>query len=372
MNTNAPTRPVPYVPAKVLTVVKTAATRKTPTGTPARMVNLSVNETPLGPPREVIAAVERAAADVNRYADTACTDLRAAIAAVEGLDPARLICGNGSEELLDIVGRVYVRAGDDILFPDYSFLQFQIVADRLGAKAVTTPVHSDFTVDLDALAARVSTRTRLIFLASPNNPTGAVIPDAEIARFLSAIPPHITVVIDCAYCEFAPSISFARLVALADERPNVLLTRTMSKAYGLAACRIGWAYGAAEIIAAMNTMRGIGNVNGFAQAAAIAALGATSHLARVLDQAQQMRSYLEKSLSELGLRTVPCETNFCFAEVPPDSPASAAEITDFLAENGYLVRRNEDYGLPNWLRISVGLKPDMERVVALIAQRLEA
>ena len=357
--------PTPYVPAKVLTVVQSA-----PVPAGRRVVNLSVNENPFGPAPEAAAAVRQAAAALNCYADTACTNLRAAIGSAFDLDPTRIICGNGSEELLDIVGRVFVRAGDAILFPRHSFLQFLIVADRLGARAVETPVGPDFTVDLDALAAAVDPSTRLIYIANPNNPTGVAISTAEIERFVQLVPPRVVIVVDCAYYEFAPTVSFEKLCALADARPNILLTRTMSKAYGLAACRVGWAYGAPGIVAAMNTMRGIGNVNGLGQSAAIAALRATDHVARVVDHTAEMRSFLQAELSAIGFRTVPCETNFCLAQVPSASPAGAAEITRFLAQNGYLVRTVEDYGLADWIRISFGRKRDMERVVSLIASKV--
>ncbi|MBD0415324.1 pyridoxal phosphate-dependent aminotransferase [Oryzicola mucosus] len=357
--------PVPYLSAKTLTVVKSIDTSGA-----ARVVNLGLNESWLGPAPGVVDALQRTAADVHRYADPACSTMRMAIGRQFGLDPARIVCGNGSEELLDAIGRVYARAGDEILFPAYSFLQFAIVAYRIGARAVESPLGPDFSVDIDALLAAVTPATRVVFLANPNNPTGVAVPMEEVARLARELPSNIVLVLDCAYAEYVDPADGAEAFAIADRHPNVVVTRTFSKAYGMASARAGWGYGHSAVVTALNNVRGIGNVNGMAQAAATVAIAQQDFIATVRERTAEGRRHLEQGLIALGFEVAPSEANFAFARLPGADAGWAAATVLRLAKRGYVIRSNEDYGLPEWLRISIGDTADIDALLELMRQEL--
>ncbi len=330
-------------------------------------VRLHANECVLGPAPGVAEAAAAAAATAHRYADVTCAALRRAIAERHGLDPGRIVCGNGSEELLDLVGRAYARPGDEILFPAHSFIQFAIVAWRMGAAAVEAPLGPGFAVNVDALLDRVGPRTRVLFLANPNNPTGVEVPARDVRRLADALPAHVLLVLDGAYAEFAAPETGQQALALAAERPNVLVTRTFSKAYGMAAMRLGWAFGPAPVIRALDNLRGIGNVGGPAQAAGIAAMAAQGHVARVAAHASAERAWLSARLAAAGFAVIPSAANFVLARLPEGCALSGDAAVRRLAAAGYLVRANADYDLPDWLRITVGHRADMERLADRLA-----
>lgn len=352
-----------YVTGRMLTVVKTLDGID-----PLALVNLSTNECCLGPAPGVAEAVAEAGQDAHRYADTACSRLRQAIGAAHGLDPARIVCGNGSEEILDLVGRIHARPGDEILFPAQSFLQFSIVAWRVGASAVTAPLGPGFAVDPDAVLAAVTPRTRIVFLADPNNPTGVAIAPEAVQAIARGLRRDIVLVLDCAYAEFAAPGAAEAALDLARRLPNVLVTRTYSKAYGMAGLRLGWAFGAPGLIAPIDAMRGIGNVSGPTQAAGIVALEARAHVARVIAHAHAEREFLAARLAAAGFEVVPSATNFVLARMPAEAGETAQAAVLRLARAGYLIRANEDYDLPDWLRITVGHRHDMIRVAELLAR----
>ena len=357
--------PVPYLAAKTLTVVKPIDTAGA-----ARVVNLGLNESWLGPAPGVVDAIRLGASEVYRYADPGCGVMRGAIGRQFDLDPARIVCGNGSEELLDAIGRVYARAGDEILFPAYSFLQFAIVAYRIGARAVEAPLGENFAVDIDALLACVTERTRVVFLANPNNPTGTAVPLNEVWRLARELPSHIVLVLDCAYAEYVHPDDGQEAFAIADHHPNVVVTRTFSKAYGMASVRAGWGYGQPAVVAALNNVRGIGNVNGLAQAAATVAIARQDFVQAVREQTAEGRAYLDDGLRRLGLETAPSVANFAFTRLPGAGAAWTAETVRRLARKGYIIRANEDYGLPEWLRITIGERADLDAVLRLLEQEL--
>ncbi|BCH34664.1 histidinol-phosphate aminotransferase [Mesorhizobium sp. L-8-10] len=359
--------PVPYLSARTLTVVKPVDTSRA-----ERVVNLGLNESWIGPAPGVVDAIRDSAVSVHRYADPGCGVMRATIGREFGLDPARIVCGNGSEELLDAVGRVYARAGDEILFPAYSFLQFAIVAYRLGATAVEAPLGPGFVVDVDALLASVTPRTRVVFLANPNNPTGTAVPMEEVARLARELPSHIVLVLDCAYAEYVDPSEAAVAFAIADRHPNVVVTRTFSKAYGMASARAGWAYAHADVAVALNNVRGIGNVNGMAQAAATVAIGEQGFIGEVRRRTAEGRLHLETQLRGLGFEVVDSAANFAFARLPVAEPGWALATVARLARRGFVIRSNEDYGLPEWLRISIADRTDLDQAVALLAVEVAA
>ncbi|AWC25918.1 MULTISPECIES: pyridoxal phosphate-dependent aminotransferase [Aminobacter] len=359
--------PVPYLSARTLTVVK-----KIDTSGAARVVNLGLNESWLGAAPGVVEAIREAAPQVYRYADPGCGTMRAAIGKQFNLNPARIVCGNGSEELLDAVGRVYARAGDEILFPAYSFLQFAIVAYRLGAKAVEAPLGPDFSVDVDALLAAVTPATRVIFLANPNNPTGSVVPMDEVARLARELPSHVVLVLDAAYAEYVDPAEAVATFEIADRHPNVIVTRTFSKAYGLASARAGWAYAYPEVVAALNNVRGIGNVNGLAQVAATVAVGEQDFIQHVRARTAEERDYLERELRTLGFEISPSAANFAFVRLPGAAAGWAQATVARLAKQGFIIRSNEDYGLPEWLRISIADRADLDEMLGLLRVEVRA
>jgi histidinol-phosphate aminotransferase len=352
MSTSAPE---PYIPPIGVTVV-----RNVKVGRVNRVINLSLNESAIGAsPRAMEAAVKRAQT-LERYPDAMSTSLRRAIGRVHDLDPDRIICGNGSEELLDVIGRVYARPGDEILYPEYGFLQFAIVTMRVGATAVTAPEHN-LHIDVDAILDRVTDKTKIVFVANPNNPTGTVIPMSEFFRLRDALPPSVVFVFDAAYAEYVDDDELNGF-DLADGVENTIITRTFSKAYGLACARVGWAYGPASMIQVLNRMRGIGNVNGFAQEAALAALDDRDFVVRVREETSRARAKLTESLRALGLFVLPSEANFVMADFTPIEGCKAADALKYLAARGIITRDNDDYGLGHYLRITIG-KDDENRLL---------
>ncbi len=350
------TAPEPYIPPIGLTVVK-----KVPVGRVNRVINLSLNESALGAsPRAIEAAVIRAQS-LERYPDALSTALRRALGRVHHIDPERIICGNGSEELLDVIGRVYARPGDEILYPEYGFLQFAIVTMRVGATPVTAP-ERDLRIDVDALLERVTERTKIVFVANPNNPTGTAIPMSEFRRLRDGLPASVVFVFDAAYAEYVDDAELNGF-ELAEAGENTIITRTFSKAYGLACARVGWAYGPASMIQVLNRMRGIGNVNGFAQEAAIAALDDRDFVTRVREETARARAKLTESLRALGLQLLPSEANFVMADFTPIEGRSAADGLEYLAARGIITRDNEDYGLGQYLRITIGKDDENRRLI---------
>ncbi len=358
----ADSRPTPYVCGDPPMVVKPVAP---PAGVP--ILNLATNESSLGAPEAALAAIRRRAEAPHRYPDPASTELRQAIADANGLDPARIICGNGSEELLDGIGRVYARPGDEILFSEYGFLQFPIVARRVGATAVTAAAPG-LTANVDRLLAGVSPHTRVLFLANPDNPTGTYIGAEEVRRLRDALPARVVLVIDSAYCEYVDDPDYSDGLELVDGAENVIVTRTFSKAWGLAGLRVGWAYASAGIAAALNTMRGIGNVNAIAQAAAVAALSDPGHVARVREATSRVRQDFVAALAGLGIEAVPGAANFVLARFPAGERSNAQAASRHLIGDGIITRTCEDYGLDDYLRITIGTSGECDRVVESLSK----
>ncbi len=350
-------RPQPYIPDIGISVVKKAGV-----STPRKLIDLSLNESSFGMSPKAQAAAQNRCERLFRYPDPASTELRRAIGSTYGLDPDQIICGNGSEELLDIIARLYARPGDEILFSEFSFMQFPIVAMRVGATAVTAP-EKDLTTLVDMLLERVTDKTRVVFLANPNNPSGTYIPAREVQRLRDNLPSSVVFVIDSAYAEYVVEDDYTDGAELIDGRDNVIMTRTFSKAFGLAALRVGWAYASPSMIGVMNRMRGIGNVNAIAQDGAVAALGDLDFVARVRDRTAEERSWMSGQLSSLGLSAVPSQANFVMAKFPSDTNHRAAAALNHLAERGVIVRGVEDYGLEDYLRITIGLREENEAVV---------
>ena len=351
------TRPHPYIPEIGKAVVKQAA------AAPDRpLTDLSLNESSYGASPLAAAAAAARAKRLHRYPDPVSTALREAIGRRYDLDPDKIVCGNGSEELLDAVGRIYARPGDEILFTEYGFMQFPIVAMRVGATSVTAP-ERELVADVDALLAQVSERTRIVFIANPNNPSGTYITADAMRRLAAGLPRSVVLVIDSAYAEYVDAADYSAGMELVDNAENVIVTRTFSKAFGLAALRVGWGYCAASMAGVINRIRGIGNVNAIAQEAAIAALDDGDFVRRVRDDTAAERLRLSQALTEAGLAVVPSVTNFVMVRFATNSNHTAGAAQAHLLADGIVVRTADDYGLGDHLRITLGLPAENDAVI---------
>ena len=335
------------------------------------LVKLSANENPLGTSPEAVAAFANARA-AARYPDPDAGELRAAIGAMHGIDPARIVCGTGSDELLNLAAQGYAGPHDEVLFSRYSFVVYEIAARRCGAVPVEAP-DRDYGTDVDALLAGVSERTRVVFLANPNNPTGTFLPAEEVARLHAGLPADVLLVWDQAYAEYlAPGEDDGGL-AMASKHDNVLVTRTFSKIYGLAGERVGWATGAPHLIDTLNRIRGPFNVTHHGQAAALAALGDQDFLAQSREHNAAELARFEKRVAALGnhgLRAVPSKANFSL--VLFEGALTAAEALAGLNARGYAVRHLPGQGLGHALRITVGVREDMDAIAEALGEMAEA
>ena len=330
-----------------------------------RVVKLSSNEGAFGPPPAAKAALARAAEEMHRYPDGACTELRRAIGARFGLDPARVVCGAGSDELIGLLCQSYAGPGTEILMSRYGFSMYEIYGELTGARVVKAP-ERDLTADVDAMLAAVSPATRLVFLANPNNPTGSLLPSAEVARLRAGLPPDVLLVLDAAYAEYVDRPDFDPGAALVDAGDNTVMTRTFSKIFGLGGARLGWAYCPPGVADVLNRARGPFNVGAPAQAAGVAALSEPGWIERARAHNARARVRLAAALERAGLRVRPSEANFVLVDLrTPDRAQSADE---FLRRRGVIVRALRGYGLPHCLRVTVGTDEEC----ALVAEGLAA
>ncbi len=323
-----------------------------------KLVKLSANENPLGTSPAARAAFNAAHASLDRYPDPGATILREAVAETYGLDPLRVIYGTGSDDVLHLAAGAFAGPGDEVIFVHYGFAVYEIAARRVGATPVIAP-DTDYATDVDAILACVTDRTRIIFLANPNNPTGTFTPRAEIARLHAALPKHVLLVIDQAYAEYIEPEDDDAGLALAMTEPNVLITRTFSKIYGLAAERIGWGYGAAPLIEAMHRIRLPFNVTTAGQLAAVAALGDQDFVTSTRAHNAHWRAWLAGEIASMGnhgLRAVPSKANFLLVLFEGAVTAEAAYKD--LMERGYIVRWLPGQGLPHGLRMTIGTEEE--------------
>ncbi|WP_374409867.1 histidinol-phosphate transaminase [Novosphingobium colocasiae] len=338
-------------------------------GAGRRLVKLSANENPLGTSAAALAAK---ALPPAVYPDPDSTALRAALGAKFAIDPARIVMGTGSDELLHIAAQGYAGPGDEVIYVRYGFAVYDIAARRCGAIPVIAP-DADYGTDVDALLALVTARTRVVFVANPNNPTGSYLPGGEIARLHAALPADVVLVIDQAYGEYVAPEDDDGALALAAAHDNVLVTRTFSKIYGLAGERIGWATGAAGLIDTLNRIRGPFNVSSTGQAMAEAALADTAFVeaARVHNRDERARFVARiEALGNHGLRPLPSQANFVL--ILFEGALTAEVAFNGLAEAGYIVRWLPGQGLPQALRITIGHSADMDAIAATLRQLAEA
>ena len=332
-----------------------------------RVMKLSANESPLGASPMAVQAYGQAGDGLNRYPDGAAKDLRQAIAGVHGINPDQIVCGDGSDELLHLLALGFAGPGDEVLSTEFGFVVYPMVAKSVGATSVQAR-EKDFTVDVDALLAQVTDKTRIVFVANPNS-TGTYIPWAELSRLHDGLPGDVLLVIDSAYAEFVETADYSAGEALVVASSNTIMTRTFSKAYGLAALRLGWCYGPTGVVDVLNRLRGPFNVTAPAQAAGIAALGDVDFLMAVQDHVASWRPWLTRELTRLGLQPIPSVTNFVLVRFPGGA-SSAAATNAHLAAQGILVRDMDAYGLTDCLRITVGTEEEMRALIASMEDHL--
>ena len=330
-----------------------------------RAIKLSANESPLGASPQAIAAFRAAGEALHLYPDGDSACLREALAAATGRAPERILCGAGSDELLHLVAHAFVRPGDEIIHSRFGFMMYPIIAHSVGARPVAV-ANRDWAADVDGILAAVTARTRLVYLDNPNNPTGACIPAAEVERLIAALPPSTILVYDAAYAECVDAPDYTDGLDLADRHDNILVTRTFSKLYGLAALRVGWCYGSPAVIDAMNRIRNPFNVSAPAQAAAVAALADTDHLAAAREHAIHWRRRFAREFAARGLAPVRSQANFLLVQFPAEEGRTAEAADAYLSTRGYFLRRLPGQGLGHCLRLSFGSEADNEGLIAAL------
>jgi histidinol-phosphate aminotransferase len=350
----------PYVPGKpVEELAREFGLR------PDDIVKLASNENPLGPSPMAIAAIESVLPDMTRYPDGNGFALKQALADRLAVSPSMITLGNGSNDILELITRAFVGPQHEVVFSEHAFAVYPIVTQAVGARAVVVPA-KDWGHDLDAMADAITADTRLVFVANPNNPTGTWIERAELERFLARVPEQVIVVLDEAYTEYVETTDVPNGLDYLDRYPNLLVSRTFSKAYGLAALRVGYGICQPGIADAMNQVRQPFNVNSLAQAAAVATLSDDAYLAESRRINREGMAQLEAGFAALKLQWIPSRGNFIAVDVGRD----AAPVFQALLRQGVIVRPVANYGMPNHLRVSIGLAEENQRFLDVLKQAL--
>jgi histidinol-phosphate aminotransferase len=336
-----------------------------------RPIRLASNESALGPSPDAIAAYRALAGEIYRYPDGGAADLRLALGRHHNLHPDRIVCGAGSDELIGLLLRAYAGPGDEVLYSEHGFLMYPIGAMAVGAVPVAVP-EQNLTADVDEFLARITERTRIVFVANPNNPTGTYLPANEIARLHAGLPPHIVLAIDAAYAEFVNRNDYEAGVTLVNRAENVVMLRTFSKIYALAGLRLGWAYCPPAIADVLHRIRGPFNVSAPALAAGVAAVEDTESLALARAHNERWQPWLFERLAGLGLPLTPSVGNFVLPRFPDRPRHDAESAFAFLQSRGILTRKVAAYGLPQHLRITIGTGEEMEIVAAALAEFMAA
>lgn len=334
------------------------------------LYKLSSNENPLGASPAAIEAVRQLAERMEFYPDSSATKLREAIGAVHGLNPANIVCSNGSDEIIGLLARTYLDRGDEGIFTEHGFAVYRIYIQAAGAVPVVAK-EAEERADIDAILAAVTPRTRIVFLANPNNPTGTYVPFEEVRRLHAGLPKNVLLVIDAAYAEYVRRNDYQAGIDLVASSENVVMTRTFSKVHGLGGVRIGWLYAPTHIIAAINRMREPFNINAAAIEAGTAALSDRTHLDKSVDHNDRWLPWVSEELTKLGLRVTPSVGNFILVHFPASGRHTAAAADVHLTSLGYILRRVDGYGFPNALRMTIGTEEANRGVVAALSDFLK-
>lgn len=337
----------------------------------ARPIRLASNESALGPSAKTVAAYRALAGEIHRYPDGNALELREALGRRHGLDPSRIVCGAGSDELIALLLRCYAGPGDEVLYSRHGFLMYPIGALSVGATPLAAPERA-LTTDVDALLARVNERTRIVFIANPNNPTGTYLGAEEMARLHAGLPSSVVLAIDAAYAEFVNRNDYQPGIALVDRAGNVVMLRTFSKIYALAGLRLGWAYCPPAIADILNRVRGPFNVSAPALAAGVAAVEDVEALNHARAHNDRWLTWFSERLAALHIPLTPSVANFVLARFADEGGRDADAAFAFLQSRGILTRKMGGYGLPQYLRITIGTGPEMETVAQALAEFMAA
>ncbi|ASS74853.1 histidinol-phosphate transaminase [Tumebacillus algifaecis] len=356
----------PYAPGKPISDVKREFGL-------TDVTKLASNENPLGPSKRAQQAILEALQEVNRYPDGGAVLLKEALSDAVGIPTQQILIGNGSDDLIKLTSETFLNPGDEIVVPSPSFSQYWFGAKLMDAKTVAVPLTSNFEYDLDAMLAAVTTKTKILFLCSPNNPTGTYIREEALQRFLDLVPSHVLVILDEAYNEYVTEADYAQGIDFLKRGYNVLVMRTFSKMYGLAGLRLGYVFGPMEVLDAINRAREPFNANMLAQVGAVAALTDLEHVEASRIQNRAGFDQLQSGLSKLGYTVVPSQGNFLIFDTGLDDRA----LFDALLREGVIVRGGTALGIPGYLRVSIGLAEENERflgafekVVSSIGQKV--
>jgi|SRR5579885_230232 histidinol-phosphate aminotransferase len=328
-----------------------------------KVFKLSANETPLGPSPRAKRAVQNFARHLQDYPDGSATALREAIGARHNLDPARIVCGTGSDEILHLLASAYLEPGEEGIFTEHGFLVYRIGILAAGGIPVVAE-ETNLTANIDRILEKVSPKTKIVFLANPNNPTGTYLPSSDVKWLAASLPRHVLLVLDSAYAEYVVHADYSAGAELVDNSENVVMTRTFSKIYGLAGLRLGWCYAPAGIADVLNRVRGPFNTNGAAMAAGIAALEDTGHLAKAIAHNATWLPWLAQEIASLGIGVTPSAANFLLLHF--SSEAEAADADRYLLSRGLILRPVGAYGLPHCLRLTVGTEEANHHVAAAL------
>ncbi|HIE53435.1 MAG TPA: histidinol-phosphate transaminase [Armatimonadetes bacterium] len=349
----------PYVPGKPIEEVKRELGL-------TEVLKLASNENALGPSPKAVQALQEAAATVGLYPDGSCSALKQALAAHWNLEPEQIIIGNGSDELIQFIGLTFLAPGDEVIQADPSFVRYEAAAILNQAKCLKVPLRN-FTSDLEAMAARLTPRTKLIFVANPNNPTGTMNTRDEVERLLDRVPDHVLVVLDEAYYEYVDDPDYPDSLQYVREGRNVIVLRTFSKIYALAGLRVGYGLARPDLIGYLNQVREPFNVNSLAQVAALASLQDPEQVERARRMNREGKEQLYRAFTELGLPYVPSQANFVLVDVKRDS----RQVFAALLRRGVIVRTGDIFGLPTHLRVTVGKPEENERFIAALREVLQ-
>lgn len=361
------TRPEPYLePLNV----RGRIARAQPLGLP--ILNLGFNELPYPPSPGVAQALADRVISLGRYGSPGCDTLRAKLGDVHGLDPEHLICGNGSEELIDVIARNFLRPGDEMLISQFGYIQFEMTANRIGA-TLKKATEADFTTDPDTLLSAIGPQTRIVFLANPNNPTGTLVPVEQVVELASAVPDDVVLVLDLAYGEFAGDDYCQAMHRIVERQQNVIVLRTFSKAFGMAGVRVGWAHAPEWMLPGFYAARGMGSVNGLAQTAAEAALGEMDVIQSRVAEIVNERDRIAGVLRQMGMVVLPSHSNFLMVKPADATPDVTEALVEHLFDTcGIIVNRTREAGLEPFMRFSLSLPEHNDQLISGISAFLEA
>ncbi|WP_395449854.1 histidinol-phosphate transaminase [Aminobacter sp. UC22_36] len=369
--TKAPEQIRPEPRAGIMDIAAYVPGKSTAPAGVAKVHKLSSNENPLGASPHAIEAVQKLSHKMEYYPDGSASRLRQAIAATHGLNPANILCSNGSDEVLGLLSQSYLSPGDEAVYTEHGFMVYKIYTQAAGATPVVAKEDAE-KASVDNIIAALTPKTKIVFLANPNNPTGTYLPFEEVRRLHAALPRNVLLVLDAAYAEYVRRNDYESGVELVAANENVVMTRTFSKIHGLGGMRIGWIYAPAHIIDVLERMRGPFNVNAAAIEAGVAAMEDRGHVERTVAHNAKWAEWLVAEFEKLGLRVTPSVGNFLLVHFPDEAKHAAAAADDYLSARGYILRRVTGYGFPNALRMTIGTEEANRGVIAALTEFLKS